>query len=477
MTVTQEQTISLGRDWGLHQPLLTEHDLSDLQVDGTIPTDLNGTLYRIGPGKLQVGTTLLDNIFDGDGMINRFSIQGGRVDFRNRYVRTQHFKHGQTSDRIAYRGSGAMRPGGPLANFLRLPANVANTNVVLTGDELLALWEFGRPHRVDPDSLATLGTEDFDGALKWVGAFSAHPKWDPHTNEMFNFGLDVFPYPQIRCYRRKRGGPLEQFASVPMLDLPWNHDVALTENHLVFVLDPIMPNLRKLAMSRTSYLDSLDYKPQKATRFVLVPRNGGKPRVVEHDALMHFHVTNAYEENGDVVVDLVNFGPDAWDSLKVNIGDSRHEHPYPQNRLTRYRITPGNRVIEQELVGFTGEFPQYDWRVTTRRHRYSYLTGYAASVHDGSIAKVDNDTGTVSSHVVPGHTLGEALFIPRFQDAGEDDGWLLAMAHHKAESRSKLLVLDARDPEQDAIAKVQLPFNVPLGFHGMFTRRPVPVAP
>ncbi|KRA32489.1 MULTISPECIES: carotenoid oxygenase family protein [unclassified Nocardioides] len=473
MTLTQEQPISLAREWGLHEPLLTEHDLSDIQVDGTIPKDLDGTLYRIGPGKLQVGTTLLDNIFDGDGMISRFSIQNGRVDFRNRYVRTQHFQHGQTSDRVNYRGIGAMRPGGPLANFLRLPANVANTNVILTGDELLALWEIGKPHRVDPDTLETLGTEDFDGTLKWLGAFSAHPKWDPHTQEMFNFGLDVLPYPQIRCYRRKRGRPLEQFATVPMLDLPWNHDMALTENHLVFVLDPIMPNLRKLALSRTSYLDALDYKPQKATRFVLVPRNGGKPRIVEHDALMHFHVTNAYEENGDIVVDLVNFGPDAWDRLKVNIGDARNEHPYPENRLTRYRITPTGRVIEQQLIDGTGEFPQYDWRLTTRRHRYSYLSGYSASMQDGSIVKVDNDTGAVSSHVVPGHSLGEALFVPRSPDAAEDDGWLLAMAHDKAESRSKLLVLDARDPEKNAIATMHLPFNVPLGFHGMFTRRPV----
>lgn len=474
MTVLQEQpTMALGHEWGIHEPLLTEHDLHGLPVDGEIPEELAGTLYRIGPGKLQVGTTLLDNIFDGDGMISRFSIQGGRVDFCNRYVRTQHFNHGRSSDRIAFRGIGAMRPGGPVANFLRLPANVANTNVILAGDELLALWELGRPHRVDPDTLETLGEENFDGQLRWLGAFSAHPKWDPHTQEMFNFGLDIFPYPQIRCYRRKRGGPLEQFATVPMLDLPWNHDVALTENHLVFVLDPIMPNLRKLALSRTSYMDALDYRPQKSTRFVLVPRNGGKPRIVEHDALMHFHVTNAFEDHGDVVVDLVNFGTDAWDQLKVTIDDCRNDHPYPENRLTRYRITPNGRVLEQELVDYTGEFPQYDWRRTTRQHHHSYLSGYGDILNEGSITKIDHDTGATTRHIASGHAIGEAIFVPRSPDAAEDDGWLLAMAHERSESRSKLLVLDARDLETDPLATVHLPFNVPLGFHGMFTRRSV----
>jgi len=48
---------------------------------------------------------------------------------------------------------------------------------MLNGDEVLALWELGRPHRLDFDTLDTLGQEDFRGALRWLGAFSAHPKW------------------------------------------------------------------------------------------------------------------------------------------------------------------------------------------------------------------------------------------------------------------------------------------------------------
>ncbi|MFL6088635.1 MAG: carotenoid oxygenase family protein [Aeromicrobium sp.] len=471
METTVDTIVNLGREFGIHQPLLDEHALADIQIDGTIPAELSGTLYRIGPGKLQVGTTLLDNIFDGDGMVSRFTIDQGRVQFRNKYVRTKHFTHGESSNRIAFRGLGAMRPGGPLANFLRLPANVANTNVMMNGDELLALWEGGKPHRLDPGTLETLGTEDFDGQLKWLGAFSAHPKFDPLTGEMFNFGLDVFPFPQIRCYRRRPGGPLEQFASLPMLDLPWNHDVALTEKHLVFVLDPIMPNLRKLALSTSSYIDALDYQPNKSTRFVLVPREGGKPRIVEHDALMHFHVTNAYEENGDVVVDLINFGPEGWDKLKVAIGDARNDHEAPASKLMRYRITPTGRVIEQELSSIQSEFPQFDWRVATRRHRFSYASGWAEGTDNGSVIKVDHDTGLITAHQMEGHRIGEALFVPRTPDAAEDDGWLLAMAHGHDELRTKLLLLDARDLEKDAIAVAHLPFNVPLGFHGQFTRR------
>lgn len=87
-------------------------------------------------------------------------------------------------------------------------------------------------------------------------------------------------------------------------DLPWNHDFALTSTYMVFVLDPILPNILKVVLARDSFIDSLEFKPDKGTRFLLVPRSGGRPRIVEHEALLHVHLTNAYDDGDDVVVEL-----------------------------------------------------------------------------------------------------------------------------------------------------------------------------
>ena len=79
------------------------------------------------------------------------------------------------------RDYGQQRPGGPLANAFRTPANVANTSVQYHAGKLLALYEGGRPWELDPDTLETLGEYDYDGALRSSSTYSAHPTWDPAT--------------------------------------------------------------------------------------------------------------------------------------------------------------------------------------------------------------------------------------------------------------------------------------------------------
>jgi all-trans-8'-apo-beta-carotenal 15,15'-oxygenase len=418
---------------------------------------------------------LLHNVFDGDGMISQFVLDGSSVRFRNRYVRTKHFRHGKTSDRIRYRGVGDQIPGGPLANIGRLPANVANTNVVNYDGGLLALWEFGNPHRIDPDSLETLGTTDFGGKLGFLGAFSAHPKWDPETGDMYNFGLDLLPTPRIRTYRVDPAGKLHQLATVPMLDLPWNHDFALTQRYMVFVLDPILPNIGKLALATHSFVDSLEFKHAKGTRFLLIPKRGGRPRIIEHEALLHIHVTNAYDDGDDVVIELIRLDT-KWSEVRRMTGLVNRETPdapqFPDSRLMQYRITKCGQVIERVLADRAGEFPQYDWRRGTRAHRYSYFAGAGGPAGlFNSIVKVDHRDGALTECELGPSSVGEPLFVPRGPDAAEDDGWLLALNHQLVENRSQLVVFDARALENGPLATAWLNHHIPWGFHGTFTRR------
>ena len=45
------------------------------------------------------------------------------------------------------------------------------------------------------------------------------------------------------------------------------------------------------------------------------------------------------------------------------------------------------------------------------------------------------------------------------------------MVYSAPEHRSRLVVLDARDVEAEAVAVAHLRHHVPLGFHGTFTHR------
>ncbi|WP_306455741.1 carotenoid oxygenase family protein [Nocardia seriolae] len=278
-----------------------------------------------------------------------------------------------------------------------------------------------------------------------------------------------------RTYRLDRSGRVHRLATIPMLDLPWNHDFALTQRYLVFVLDPILPNIPKLALAAASFIESLDFKADKGTRFLLVPRNRGRPRVVEHEALLHVHVTNAYDDGDDVVVELVRLDT-AWTDFRRMTGTVNLDGPqtpqFPDSRLMQYRITGGGTVVERELSDRSGEFPQYDWRRGTREHRFSYLAGAGgpAGLFD-SIVKVDHATGAVTGCELGASSVGEPLFVPRSPDAPEDDGWLLTLNHDLTEDRSQLVVLDARDLERGPLATAWLDHHIPWGFHGTFTRR------
>lgn len=144
------------------------------EVEGTLPQDLRGTLFRNGPGRLEArGGHVYAHSFDGDGMITAFYFSGnGKSDgvrVRNRFVRSAEFEAEERSadGSILFRNTFGTQPqGGWRRNLGRVwQKNVANTNVVWFGGRLLALWEAAQPHRLDPRTLATVGLDLLDDRL------------------------------------------------------------------------------------------------------------------------------------------------------------------------------------------------------------------------------------------------------------------------------------------------------------------------
>lgn len=77
---------------GFNTPSRIEADIADLAHEGTIPQGLNGAFYRVQPDP-QFPPRLDDDIaFNGDGMITRFHIHDGQVDFRQRWAKTDKWK-------------------------------------------------------------------------------------------------------------------------------------------------------------------------------------------------------------------------------------------------------------------------------------------------------------------------------------------------------------------------------------------------
>src|SRR5689334_22132083 len=75
---------------GLATSLREEHSYQ-ARVEGGIPTQLRGTLYRNGPGLFDRGGLRKRNLLDGDGMVQSFRFHDSGVHYRNRFVCTQKY--------------------------------------------------------------------------------------------------------------------------------------------------------------------------------------------------------------------------------------------------------------------------------------------------------------------------------------------------------------------------------------------------
>ena len=52
----------------------------------------------------------------------------------------------------------------------------------------------------------------------------------------------------------------------------------------------------------------------------------------------------------------------------------------------------------------------------------------------------------------------------------EDEGWAMGYVYDMAEDSSDLVVLDAKAPTREPVARIHMPRRVPHGFHGSWIR-------
>ena len=246
MSVQLEDANEVPSCHGGLENLDNEYDYIIDDLEGEIPRDLTGTFFRNGPGRQKIGSTPYGHWFDGDGMLCSFSFNLGKARFKNRYVRTPKYIEETAAQKILYRGFGTQIPGGISKNLLKMGANPANTSAIYHGNHLLALNEGGKPWKLDPNSLETVGEFTYDGQLEPSMVFSAHGKVHPRTGDYINFGAGVSgfglkgPKPCINMYLVSPTGELFKKSQIPLEKFPFCHDFALSDRYAIFFLGSII---------------------------------------------------------------------------------------------------------------------------------------------------------------------------------------------------------------------------------------------
>ena len=161
---------------------------ADLSVEGVLPPFLSGTAYWNGPGRFARGSLQYRHWLDGDGLVCALAFRGGGARTTARYVRSEKFVAEESAGRALFRQFGTAFPGDQLKRGIGIESP-ANVSAYPYGGALLAFGEQGLPWALDPQTLETRGLFTFNGQLNEITPFSAHPKFDHRTGEMFNFGV------------------------------------------------------------------------------------------------------------------------------------------------------------------------------------------------------------------------------------------------------------------------------------------------
>ncbi len=452
---------------GNFAPWPMEGDIHDLVVEGEIPRELAGTFFR-NSSNPQFAPGPNYHWFEGDGMIHSLRIEDGKAHYKNRFVRTARFEAERLAGEALFSGMG---PSEPDPRIEGVSPNASNTHVLFHAGKLLSLWEAGPPHELDPSTLETIGIWDYAGEFRRerMGAMqpdimTAHPKIDGKTGEWIGFGYSPMA-PHLVYHEVSKEGKLTRSDE---LDVPFSammHDFIVSAEHAIF---PVFPAVFDFAaMAETG--SPLSWQPERGVQVGVLPRNGVPEDLVwiSHDPCFSFHMVNAVSEGNTVVAEL-------WETPRLVFTPDEKTRPSAPN-LHRWTIDLDAGTVKDEKIDDSpGEFGRIDERYVGYDYTYTWSLGSIGipgmdGSPDGfnSIFRYDRKTGSRVAHTLPeGDSFGEPVFVPRNEAAAEGDGFVLTVAHRRAEDRSDLIILDAQNIERAPLAICQLPHRVPYCFHG-----------
>jgi carotenoid cleavage dioxygenase-like enzyme len=465
-------------------------------MEGALPPDLQGTLFRIGPRSPWVQRSAEPVEGDGlaDGTFGEAAEAGDRgPDGAGLPIGALHAVEFRDGKAVTYRWS----------------ESDADASVFWHAGSVLALPETGVPSQYSRQ----LEPREFAGALSVPIASHVHrvasdgtrvlfavddrgqtDLWSPSSLELAEGQPEGI---WLRIGEWDAGGALRRTQAVELERATWQHDVAVTSGHVVFIESPTArigePGGQAVPFG---------WVPGAEGWLGVVPRDGDGTAVrwLGLDPCLVTHVLGAWEEEGSGAIVLFVCRYDALEEGRphdpavsvvgpegvglTSIGGSL-------GVLERWRVTADR--VERTLVDdrFV-EYPRVDALLEGAPFRYGYsveqdwadtgagtggVRGKAATdphaVVEGAAAPIGllkfdlSREETMAWHPGPGRRPSEPLFVRAVDGHGDDEGWLLSVIDDVNRGTSDIYVLDASSmgrggPE----AVVHLPVRLPLRSHG-----------
>lgn len=456
-------------------PVPPEHGFVPLTVEGEIPRELRLVSYFNGPGHFGAWGESYGHWFDGDGSLAAVRLTDGRAEGAYRTTASR----GRTIESVLHRrifsayGTKAAWPLTVLHPRHRTKSS-ANTAVLCHDNEVYALMEGALPVKIQPHSLATMGSTNL-GCDKMLN-YSAHPV-RLKGGRLVSTGLKISKEAYVELYETK-GGVTDRIAKIEMRFATMVHSFAATESCAVLILLPLRLDKLRYLLNLGSFSELLRWEPQHGVEIVVVPFDD--PENVTRftiDPFFFWHIGQTFERGSDVLIDLIrydDFGSHAWLKAMHTGGTERR----PGGTLHRLCVDrAGRRATMERLSDRVVEFPVVNPRLEGPSS--TMICGHESSDSMtnmiDTLVSVDLERGT-DARFETGLTESypsEVQLVPRGphgRGVTASDAWALSMLYDPARHRSGLAVFDAQRAAAGPRGIAWFDHHVPTRFHGDYLR-------
>lgn len=442
---------------------------ASLQItSGSVPAKLEGHFFRNGPARHNIGTDRFMHWFDAPGMIQRFSFANGAVTHQGRLIDTARNAVETAAGGIRLASFGTHGPGISTGGSADAQ-NPGNISLIEHAGELLALWEGGSPHVINPETLESQGRKSWSPDTEGL-PFGAHPRVDK-DGSIWNIGYSVNPAALI-LYHISAPGQMLQTHVLPQSATPMVHDFVITDTKIVIIAPPYTSSNAQAA----SFVDLFEWDANQPTQVLVIEKDDlSAVTQIEIDPFWVYHFGNAY----DVSVSQIGFDFALHDDPTFMTKDafaamdgSWDGAASAASRYAQATVNLRTKSVQIENAPEFGqvEFLQTDMRENLSSHQYALMLGQP----DGKdvfgfnrLVLVDRSTGQASSFDV-GNTeiLEEHLIVPK--PGHGSDFWIMGTTLDWQKGVTNLAVYEGKHLADGPIMQAQMDLALPLGLHGTF---------
>ena len=475
---------------GSNTPRRLEISVRDLDVEGEIPAEVEGAFFRAVPDNAHPPMFEDEIALSADGMIARFNFERGAVDFDIRYVETERYLAEKKARRALF---GRYRnPFTDDPSVAGMDRTVSNTTPVWHGGRMFMTKEDGRGYEMNPHTLETVGKWDYEGKLR-SETFTAHPRIDPVTGEMFFFGYEAGGLcdPSVAyCIADKDGNLVsEQWFEQPYVSTI--HDFVITEKYAIFPLFPTLADLERIKAGGAHWAHRQDLP----SWIGIMPRYGdvSEMKWIEGPVgVSCFHEVNGYDDGDLVHLDLCLTDTNAFAFMR-EAGGIQREQQSIHGALTRWTLdmSKAQPTLEAKEIGPPGDLCRvadsdqgraYNrcWYLSMNPEGGPPMLGGPVGANFNALLRFEPGNGRVSlMGLPPGAAISEPAHVPS-KEPGHG-GWVMSVIdvpknpdpaqQVPGDYLSELWIMEADNVEAGPVAKVRTGLSLRSQVHGTWVGR------